>query len=31
VKDAPLGMSGNVVMRLVDDLPKHQNHKLFVK
>jgi hypothetical protein len=30
VKDGPLGMSGNVVMRLVDDLPKHQNHKLFV-
>ena len=30
VKDGPLGMSGNVVLRLVDDLPKHQNHKLFV-
>jgi hypothetical protein len=30
VKDDPLGMSGNVVMRLVDDLPKHQNHTLFV-
>ena len=30
VKDGPLGMSGRVVMRLVDNLPKHQNHKLFV-
>jgi hypothetical protein len=30
VKDGPLGMSGNVVMRLVDNLPNHQNHKLFI-
>jgi hypothetical protein len=30
-KDGPVGKSDNLVMRLVDDLPQHQNHKLFVK
>lgn len=30
VKDGHLGMSGNVVIRLVQDLPKHKNHKLFI-